>query len=226
MSRGSPKSPGVNETLAASPAPSSRVFVPALMLLVVCGVAGCAGTPASWTRFEHAEWGYSVPYPSSLAKVVWRELRIDDADLAFRGPKDAVMAISSHCEERIADPVILAKQLLVGLGKRTSVTSERFEFAGGRAFSQVVDSSAEETAVRTKTVTLVRGGCVVDWVLTAKGSLAENVEASFDAWWRGFDPGSMPRSVTADPTPDPAPDPILEEVTAQSESDEIAELGQ
>lgn len=168
----------------------------ALMVLLVAGFGGCANTGAHWTRYEHAEWGYSVPYPQSLAASVtmaWRELRLDDADLAFRGPGGAFMAISSHCGERSGDPAVLARQLLVGLKNRKPVSSKRFEFAGGQAFFQIVDSRRDEGAVRTKTVTLVRGGCVVDWLLTALGSLAE-VEASFDAWWRAFDPGSMPES--------------------------------
>lgn len=166
----------------------------ALHTVLVVGITSCVSTIDPWTRFEHAERGYSVPYPQSLtttAKPAWRQLKVKDADLAFGGPRDAFMAITSHCDEPNADPAVLGRQLLVGLKNRSSVSSETFEFAGGQAFSQIVESTEDDSAVRTKTVTLVRGGCVVDWVLTVPGPLAD-AEAVFDEWWQGFDPGSMP----------------------------------
>jgi len=168
----------------------------ALIVLLVAGIAGCANSAEHWTRYEHVEWGYSVPYPQLLATSMtraWRELRVKDADLAFRGPGGAFMTISSQCGKQSGDPAVLARQLLVGLENRKPVSKKRFEFAGGQAYTQTIDSSGDERAVRTKTVTLVRGDCVVDWLLTALGSLAD-VEASFDVWWRAFDPGSMPES--------------------------------
>jgi hypothetical protein len=147
-------------------------------------------------RFEHAELGYFVPYPQNLAvepRIAWREFRVEDTDLAFRGPDDTFMAISSHCDGQNKDPAVLGKQLLVGLPNRSSVSRDQFEFAGGHAFSQVVDSTHETSSVQTKTVTWVRGNCVVDWVLAAPESIAA-VEAVFDEWWGNFDPGSMPGS--------------------------------
>lgn len=157
-------------------------------------IIGCVGTVDDRTRFEHPEWGFSVPYPQSFvaaSEITWRKLRVKDTDLAFRGPNDTFMAISSQCREQNADPAVLGRQLLVGLPNRSAVSRERFEFAGGLAFSQVVNSVKDDASVQTKTVTWVRGDCVVDWVLAAPDSIAE-VETVFDLWWRGFDPGSMP----------------------------------
>lgn len=165
-------------------------------LLLAGGVAGCANTVGRSERFEHAELGYSVPYPQQVdpsQASAWREVRVKDADIAFRGPSDAFVAISSRCDESQTDPAVLGRQLLIGLQNRTRLASERFEFAGGLAYSQVVEASEGDHLIRTKTVTLVRGGCVVDWVLVATGFPPE-VEETFDSWWQGFDPGAMPGS--------------------------------
>jgi hypothetical protein len=167
-----------------------------LVVFLFSVIIGCVGTVDHRTRFEHPEWGFSVPYPQSFVaapEITWRKLRVKDADLAFRGPNDTFMAISSQCQEQNGDPAVLGRQLLVGVPNRSAVSRERFEFAGGLAFSQVVNSIQDDASVQTKTVTLVRGDCVVDWVLAAPGSIAE-VETVFDLWWRGFDPGSMPRA--------------------------------
>ncbi len=159
-------------------------------------LAGCASTGGSSERFEHAKLGYSIPYPERMdpsQQAAWQRLKIKDADLAYRGPGDSMMAISSRCNEKQTDPVVLGRQLLIGLHNRTRLTSARFEFAGGHAFSQVVRSREGDVSVRTKTVTLVRGGCVIDWVLAAP-DLPPALEETFDRWWREFDPGAMPGS--------------------------------
>ena len=177
---------------------SGAVFIGIFFL--AGSIAGCASMGDGRGRYEHPEWGYSVPYPNQVAASegnAWRKVRVEDADLAFRGPNDAFMALSSHCDESEDDPAVLGSQLLVGLQNRTRVASERFEFAGGHVFSQIVEATQGDVAVRTKTITLVRGGCVVDWVLAALDSLPDLPDAieTFDSWWRGFDPGSMPGSV-------------------------------
>jgi hypothetical protein len=176
-----------------------RAFGLGAWIAFVCSVSiGCASTSRTVPRFDVATTGYSVPNPNQLpatGDIYWRSVNVSDCDLAFRGPQHAFIAVSSHCGEPEESPSVLGRQLLVGIKNRSVISTEEFAFAGGAAFSQVVEAKSradsEEPAVRTKTVTLVRGGCVVDWVL-ADGSLDPNIEATFDQWWRGFDPGSMP----------------------------------
>jgi hypothetical protein len=175
------------------------------ILCLAGGLAGCASPGGSSERFEHAKLGYTISYPERIdpsQQAVWHRLKVEDADLAYRGPGDSMMAISSRCNERQTDPAVLGRQLLIGLRNRIRLTSERFEFAGGLAFSQVVRSKQGDVSVRTKTVTLVRGGCVIDWVLAAPDPPPE-LEQIFDLWWRGFDPGAMPS-----PAEDPVDNPV------------------
>ncbi len=164
-----------------------------ILFLTVLNTA-CASAPRDGgRRYEHPERGYSLPDPNQLEGATqknWRKLRVADADFAFRGPNDVFMAISSHCDEAEVEPAALARQLLVGLSNRTRVEHESFVFADGNAFLQSVEATQDDSVIRAKTVTWVRGGCVVDWVLVTSGSLFD-AEQTFDAWWRGFDPGSM-----------------------------------
>jgi hypothetical protein len=166
-------------------------FVAVGLMVLAGGLAGCAG--AGSQRLEHAKPGYSISNPAwsdASEKAVWHRLKVKHADFAYRGPSDSMMAISSRCKETQTDPVLLGRQLLIGLQQRTRLTSERFEFAGGQAFSQVVESHEDGVSVRTKTVTLVRSGCVIDWVLAAPDYPPE-VEEAFDLWWQGFDASAM-----------------------------------
>lgn len=164
---------------------------------IIClagGLAGCAGSGGNSLRLEHSDLGYSIPNPGhveSTEQAVWQFVDVKNADFAYRGPGDSMMAISSRCAESQTDPAVLGRQLLIGLPDRTRLSSERFDFAGGHAYSQIVKSGKDADSVRTKTVTLVRAGCVIDWVLAAAEYSAQ-VEAAFDLWWRGFDPGAMP----------------------------------
>ena len=74
------------------------------------------------------------------------------------------------------------------------IANEAFAFAGGQAFRQRVESEDEDgMVIFTRTVTLVREGCVVDWMLVESLAVPE-VVSSFDRWWRAFMPGEMPKS--------------------------------
>lgn len=182
------------------------------ILCTAVELAGCASAGGGLERFEHRKLGYSIPYPERLdpsTDAVWKRLRVEHADLAYRGPGDAMIAISSRCDDSQTDPVLLGRQLLIGLRNRTRLQSERFEFAGGHAFSQVVKAREAGVPVRTKTVTWVRGGCVIDWVLAAPDFLP-GLEATFDLWWQGFDPGRISGGVPS-ATPVHAPPEDLQE---------------
>ena len=168
-----------------------------LLFLIGTGVA-CTNLGMVGGIFTHPDLGYTIPGPNGLdgdEVPVWRAMDVKRTDLAFRGPGDAYLAISSHCDETVTDPAILARQLLVGLKQRERVSSERFEFAGGQAYRQTIESILDDTPLRTRTVTLVRADCVVDWALVAKKE-TEGLDSTFDLWWQSFDPGAMPGSAS------------------------------
>ncbi|MCP5045456.1 MAG: hypothetical protein GY944_30880 [bacterium] len=164
------------------------IFAPAML--------GCASTAVTGKGYRDAEHGYSLPHPASAQGVAWQPVSVDDAAVAYRGPDAAYMALTSRCEQpEQVDPAVLARQLLVGIENRVRVESEAFEFAGGRAFAQVFEAGEGDDVLRTRTVTLVRGDCVIDWVLAVRaGNLA--VEESFELWWRGFEPDTAPETET------------------------------
>lgn len=175
-------------------------------VFVAFAAVSCAGSGFKHGIYTQPEVGYSIPDPNRLAPAqaeseakAWSRTSIRGADLAYHGPHDAYMALSSHCDEDETRPALLARQLLVGLEKRKRLSAEEFEFAGGQAFRQSIQSLDESgEALRTRTVTLVRGGCVVDWVMVVPGSVPE-VEETFDRWWQAFDPGTMPGAVVTEP---------------------------
>lgn len=173
---------------------------------LAAATVSCATVGMRSGIYTDPEVGYSIPHPNQLADETsqensprWIRAQVSGTDLAYRGPDDAFLALSSHCEELEFRPAVLARQLLVGLKNRELLSKEEFDFAGGRAFRQRVTSEDEEGGlIRMRTVTLVRAGCVVDWVMVSKHDVPE-VDASFDRWWNAFDPGSMPAPVSATP---------------------------
>ncbi len=177
----------------ASATRAPRAGIAALAALATFGSA-CASSGLGPDGFRHHGHGYSLPHPSDPPGTRWQVTEVDDAKVAYRSDGEAFMALDSRCNDEGAkpeDPAVLARQLLVGIANRTRIESDAFEFAGGRAYAQVVDSKDERgEVVRTRTVTLVRGHCVIDWVLVFETGEAGHpeIEASFEAWWRGFEP--------------------------------------
>ena len=155
--------------------------------------------------YRNRELGYTIPYPASGPDGEaprWKRVRVDDVDLAFRARDESHLAIKSRCDVGPRDPKLLARQLLVGLKDRKRQRVEVLEFAGGEVFTQVVDALVDDRPVHAKTVTWLRGGCVVDWYLVTANPLAL-LEPIFDSWWRGFDPGEIPQA-RADVAGEPA----------------------
>ena len=175
-------------------ATGSRALVAwaAVLGLLVPLAAGCASRGLTDEGFRHRDHGYRLPHPPAAEGVRWRVVSVEDAHVAYVSADDAYMAHDSRCNEPDDDPAVLGRQLLVGLGTRERIESNDFDFAGGRAFSQLVEA-VDETGerVRTRTVTLVRAGCVFDWLLVAAPDHPAH-EADFEAWWRSFDPSNGP----------------------------------
>lgn len=184
------------------PSERDRVMA-AVLVMAMCWVTSCAGGRSEWRaaegRISHMQIGYSIP---DLARreggdpadaMGWNRVRVPEADLAFRADDRSYVAISSRCDVEQTEPQLLARQLLIGLKKRIKKSEASFDFAGGKVFSQVFAAEAGDSSVYAKTVTWLRGGCIVDWYLVTT-SPPDRAESAFDSWWQGFDPGSIPES--------------------------------
>lgn len=167
--------------------------------------AGASGAP----MFEHTRLGYRVADPSapgaSFGTVAsgspggsgpasggsegWHRISVEDADLAFqrgRGSRQVTMVIASRCGVAAAPLPVLARHLLIGIGRREWIDSGPAVVAGGEAWIQWVETRGEGPSVRIKTVTTRLDGCLVDWVLAGTGGF-ERALPDFDRWWASFE---------------------------------------
>ena len=152
---------------------------------------GCAGELAAYGKgpegYFHRAVGYRIPVPAAGGSD-WRRVRIEDADLAYRGPGNALMALTSRCDDPKSGPEVLARQLLFGIRERRVLDAGRVELHGMEGWSQHISGLGEAGRIEARTLTFAGGGCVFDWMLVAPVSLAASSPV-FDGWWRGFELG-------------------------------------
>ena len=102
---------------------------------------------------------------------VWRRVDVKHADIAFRGPKRDFVSVISDCDAETARrPHRLASGLLVGVENRRKVDAGVLDASSGEGWYQVYEARFDGQPVRIKTVTMVRGECVLDWVLVSPGN--------------------------------------------------------
>lgn len=146
---------------------------------------GCAGetlvTRDGRLRSERDQFSVDTP-----ARPPWTPISVDGALAAFRAPGPAFMSVQSRCGRPLASPQIMARHLEIGLPERMLRQSGPVGVGDWQGWSQVFDTLEEGAVVRLKTVTLVAGDCTFDWILSARAGF-EDVEPSFDAWWRSFE---------------------------------------
>jgi hypothetical protein len=166
---------------------AATVSLIAMMLPFV----GCAGELAAYGKgpegYRHKALGYRIPVPATGGSG-WRRVRVEDADIAYRGPSHALMALTSRCDEPKSPPEVLARQLLFGIRERRVLSSGRVELRGMEGWSQQIVGLGEAGRIEARTVSFVAGGCVFDWMLVAPETLAA-IEPVFAGWWRGFELG-------------------------------------
>lgn len=158
--------------------PSGRALV-----LTLLAVAGCA-SPVTLRggMYHHTDRDYAVRAPGGS----WSRISHERADLAFRGPGGAVMAMTSRCGSGTrASPAILARKLLIGLDDYRVRNGGPVSIAGRDGWRQTVETVQDGETVHLKTVTTKSEHCVYDFVLTA-GASFEEVEPDFDVWWSSF----------------------------------------
>jgi hypothetical protein len=117
----------------------------------------------------------------------WRRVELDGAALAFRQGDQGSLSLQARCGRPLADPAILARQLVIGIPERTLREAAPSSVAGLPAWTQTFDARLDGRTLRTKSVTLVAGACAYDLVLVAGEDFGPS-ERSFDAWVRSFSP--------------------------------------
>jgi hypothetical protein len=154
-------------------------------LLGLAFALGCAGDSlvVADGRLRSERDQFSVHTPE---RPPWKPISVDRALAAFRAPGPAFMSVQSRCGRPLASPQIMARHLEIGLPERMLRQSGPVGVGPWQGWSQIFDTLEEGAAVRLKTVTIVAGDCTFDWILSARAGF-EDVEPSFDAWWRSFE---------------------------------------
>lgn len=157
----------------------------AVWLLVILQTAACVSGPVFEDgRYQHRGGHYSIARPGGEDSG-WQQVRVEGAELSFRGPDRAMMSLVEHCGRAPAKPRVLARQLLIGLEGPTLLEEGPVGADQAEGWMQRLEATADGEALQLKTVTRVVGECSYDWILVARGGL-EGSEAAFDDWWRSF----------------------------------------
>ncbi len=161
----------------------------ALLVLLLVGACASTGLPIGADgRYYNEERGYSIDAPRLDDATAWRMVSLDDTDLAWRTEDGRSMSLSSSCKRTRARPALLARQLLIGVPRDAILSAHPVALRGDPGWAQTVETGADSAAIRIKTVTVVGGGCVYDWVLVAAaGPRFDESLPVFDDWWTSFE---------------------------------------
>lgn len=160
-----------------------------MALLVLVVLLGCAHSKDQ--RVDAARYSLAPP---SRERVIWEEVDLAEAELAFRGPQHEIMTFFTSCKLEAKSPRVLARQLTTGIAVRNWKRRESVTVAGYGGWLQEFEIDAPGEIRTMKTVTIVADRCSYDWVLIADKTFPEAVEA-FDVWWsslRFIDASSSP----------------------------------
>jgi hypothetical protein len=157
-----------------------------LTLLLLLPV--CARDPSRENGVWHGtRAGFRIAEPAAVGgpDSAWERFDLEGAALAFRRGKLETMSLQARCGRPVTSPVLLARQLVIGIPERTLRQAGPVVVAGQSGWTQTLDVRFENRTARLKTVTLVAGGCAYDLMLVANGEF-EPVERVFDAWVDSF----------------------------------------
>jgi hypothetical protein len=177
--------------------------------LVACLVAllGCAGDLVRIEAehgggYQSRKLGFSVAHPAGPDATGWKNVSVEGADFAVRGPGGPVYSLSARCRKTRASVETLARHLFIGVEGNRFVEEGPIEHAGLAGYRQrvVTDSGGTDGAILIDAVTLKQGACVYDLLLVARGEPAfRAAEPVFERWWRSFVPGPAGAAATAGP---------------------------
>lgn len=177
--------------MRASRANSARAGVTLWgVLLVAFLAAGCARGPTRELddgRILHRKLDYSIEAPQFGDDTSWHRIGLDGADLAWYSDDGRSMSLASSCKKTRAEPYFLARRLLTGVPRDDVLSAYPILHRGDPGWAQTVVTGTGREAVRVKTVTVVNGGCIFDWVLVTPAQADHEASAGiFDAWWPSF----------------------------------------
>jgi len=135
--------------------------------------------------FRHQSAGFRVVSPAKLDPR-WSRSSVRGDVLSFEGPGGVLMSLQSSCRQRRADLRLLANHLQIGLPERASRDSRPVQVGGLEGWSRTLDVRGPNGVVRVRTITVVHGDCVLDWVLTG-GRQFEDAQPIFEDWWQSFE---------------------------------------
>lgn len=166
-----------------------RSLAAAWTALAVLSTPACASDwVAEAGRLRHPELGISLVSPAELASH-WERIQVEGAELAYRGPDEAVMSFLRECGlRREASSRVAARQLLIGLERRRLLRDGALQVAAAPGWLQQVEAVDEGRQAQLLTVTRMADDCREDWVLATPGPPGP-AAAVFDAWWRSYRPG-------------------------------------
>ena len=178
----------------------------ALGLTLLLTLSACARDPVLVDGEWHSERaGFRIGVPAAAVgnpddpdpPAQWERFDLDGALLAYRRDARETLSLQARCGRPVAEPAIMARQLLIGIPERTLREGGPREIAGRSGWLQTFDARLDGRMVRIKTMTLVSGGCAYDLVLVAEGD-SEPAERVFDAWVDTF---ALTRGDVAEGTP-------------------------
>lgn len=157
----------------------------AALALLLCGPAACAQPMRLESdRYRLEGQGLSLAAPGG---ALWQRVELEGADLAFRDDGNATLGFAVVCGRPQTRPELMSRHLMIGLGSRHVIAAGAAVWQGREVWQQYFDASAQGSALRGKTVTLLAAGCSLDWVLLSRPEIFAGHEALFDAWWQSLD---------------------------------------
>jgi hypothetical protein len=154
------------------------------------GVGALIGCADPLSRLDdgwrHRRHDYNIGAPGGEGSA-WERIDLEGAVLAFRRGGSDSMSLQSLCGRPVADPALMARHLVIGLGgrERTLVRAGPVVVDGRNGWTQTFALRRDEEHLQVKTVTLVVGDCTFDWALVSAGDFAR-AERDFDTWWSTF----------------------------------------
>jgi hypothetical protein len=166
-----------------------------VLLLASAGACASGGVRLVEGRYVAASSRFSIASPAGEGER-WSRAHVDGAVLSFRGRSGgpaagAALSLLERCGAPVAEPRLLARELLIGLEQREEEGGAAVVVAGAPAWRQAVRATADGRRVELRSVTRVAGDCTTDFVLVAP-HVDAGMEADFDAWWRSYRPGPEP----------------------------------
>jgi hypothetical protein len=120
--------------------------------------AGCLST--AFAPREGALWHRSGEFAvPDLTLDGWERVRLDEADVAFRGGSEEVIAVRAACGDRSEDPLRRHRDLWLGIERSDFRWTPR-----SVGEHEALEATARANGVAVRTVVIRAPGCLIDVV--------------------------------------------------------------